>query len=291
MKTMTELTKNSLVSEALLLYPDYAGLKVTGTYRRSFQMVSRLNLLDKVTIGQLSRRFAADFRDALYKDGKATSTVKTYVSAMNNLTRTLAEYELCPPSLFHGLRQFKVPTKYPAKVVTQEQLPDIADALRYKSARGRKAKYDYYPHFLMSYYSSARLSELILSKAEDYDLVNGILHIAKAKNGKPRIAYLSPAAVELAHTLLDGKRGDFRPFPHTMQGVSDAMRRASKRLGYRLTFHHARHSAVTNAAEHISNIGDLMSFSGHCSLTAVARYTHPDVAKQQKRVSSLLATM
>ncbi|MFE9247155.1 tyrosine-type recombinase/integrase [Nocardiopsis sp. NPDC006938] len=141
------------------------------------------------------------------------------------------------------------------------------------------------------YESAARASEVLELDVEDLDLANRRTRVRRKGGAIDTITWQTPTA-RLLPRLLDGRRtGPVFLTDRRAKGqatgqvpVQDLAPDGRGRLSYRRaeeqfvaasggsTLHQLRHSALTHAAEDGAQVPILMAYSGHTSVSSVAKY-------------------
>lgn len=129
----------------------------------------------------------------------------------------------------------------------------------------------------LAYETAMRRNEILAVTPYMVDFKNRVIHLTDdlTKNGHARKVPLSTKAVELLRVLCDGRDKHQRLFSLTPYAVTQAFRRAARLSGVKdVCFHSLRHTAISNAAEKGLSNTQLMTFSGHRTLSMLQRYTH-----------------
>lgn len=170
-------------------------------------------------------------------------------------------------------------TRALTRVVVQELLGREDVALREKML------------WRLLYESAARACEVLALDVEDLDLANRRARVRRKGGAVDTITWQTPTA-RLLPRLLDGRRtGPLFLTDRRAKGAStgqvpgqDLAPDGRGRLSYRRaeeqflaasggsTLHQLRHSALTHAAEDGAQVPMLMAYSGHTSVSSVAKY-------------------
>jgi integrase len=148
----------------------------------------------------------------------------------------------------------------------------------------------------MLYETAARASEILNLNVEDLDLSNRRTRVTR-KGGANDIVVWNTKTARLLPRYLNGRSDGplFLTERKAKVELSAYDRHAAghARLSYRRaaemftnttgwTLHQLRHSALTHAAEDGTNTATLMAYSGHESITSLARYTRVSPEALQK---------
>lgn len=129
----------------------------------------------------------------------------------------------------------------------------------------------------LAYETAMRRNEILAITPYMVDFKNRVIRLmdTQTKNGHARKVPLSSKAVDLLRVLCDGRDKHQKLFTLTPYAVTQAFRRAARLAKVNdVCFHSLRHTAISNAAEKgLSNV-QLMTFSGHRTLSMLQRYTH-----------------
>ena len=128
--------------------------------------------------------------------------------------------------------------------------------------------------------TGCRWSEAESLRAKQVDLKNGRMLLPKTKNGRPRTVPLTSRAQEVLRERVTGG-GERKVWSYTYKQFQWQWTRAKAALGLaddlELTIHTCRHTLCSRLALRGIPLPNIMAFSGHTSLTSVARYLHVDI--------------
>lgn len=134
----------------------------------------------------------------------------------------------------------------------------------------------------LAYETAMRRNELLSVTPAMVNIKKRIISLSEdlTKNGCSREVPLTKKAVAILERLCDGRDKNSKLFDYTGYGITQAFRRAARLAGVtNVCLHSCRHSAITNAAEKGLNVVQLMSVSGHRSVSMLARYSHMKASK------------
>ncbi|MBK0091984.1 site-specific integrase, partial [Erwinia sp. S59] len=131
------------------------------------------------------------------------------------------------------------------------------------------------PIVILAYETAMRRGEILSVRPDMVNFRLRVIHLTETKNGESRDVPLSSVALSLLKDLCDGRDGNQMLFPYVDYTVSQAFRRAAKRIKLSdVCFHSLRHTAITRYAEKGLNTIQLQCISGHKSIGMLARYSH-----------------
>lgn len=134
----------------------------------------------------------------------------------------------------------------------------------------------------LSYETAMRRNEQLFITPRMVNLSKRIISLPAeiCKNGEAREVPLTKKAVAILERLCDGREKDSKIFNYSPYGITQAFRRAARLAGVRdVCLHSLRHTAITNAAEKGLNVVQLMTVSGHKTISMLARYSHLKASK------------
>ena len=132
----------------------------------------------------------------------------------------------------------------------------------------------------LAYETAMRRSEILKLTPSCLHLDKRILDVIDGKTGS-RAVPLTRRAVELLSVAAEGcSRQDNQIFQVSAYGVSQALRRARKKLGLSddIRVHQLRHSRISIVARKGFNNAQIMAVSGHRDVRSVQRYVHLDAS-------------
>lgn len=131
------------------------------------------------------------------------------------------------------------------------------------------------PIVILAYETAMRRGEILSVRPDMVNFKLRVIHLTETKNGESRDVPLSSVAFSLLKELCDGRDSDQILFPYVDYTVSQAFRRAAKRIKLSdVCFHSLRHTAITRYAEKGLNTIQLQCISGHKSIGMLSRYSH-----------------
>jgi integrase/recombinase XerD len=196
------------------------------------------------------------------------STLHVYTSALCFLYRQV----LGMPSVADNLPRPKIPVKLP-DLLDREEVQQLLAAVRSLKLQ---------TILTTAYAAGLRISEALRLGIKDIDSKRMVMHVRGAKNGKDRLALLSPDLL----VVLRRYWTQCRPRgPHLFPGRNgrpvhiDVMRRALqavvRELGFkkRVTLHSFRHGFATHLLEDGTDVRVIQVLLGHSNLQTTAHYT------------------
>lgn len=135
---------------------------------------------------------------------------------------------------------------------------------------------------ILAYETAMRRNELLAVTPRMINLSKRIITLSDdmTKNGEGREVPLTKKAVAILERLCDGREKDCKLFAYSPYGITQAFRRAARLAGvHGVCLHSLRHTAITNAAEKGLNVVQLMTVSGHKTISMLARYSHLKASK------------
>jgi integrase len=132
----------------------------------------------------------------------------------------------------------------------------------------------------LAYETAMRRAELLKLTPEGIHLEERLLDVIDGKTGS-RSVPLSRRAVEILRKAMERcPSPQARLFPVTGVGVTQALRRARRKLGLSedIRVHQLRHSRISLVARKGFNNAQIMAVSGHKDVRSVQRYTHLNAA-------------
>lgn len=140
-----------------------------------------------------------------------------------------------------------------------------------------------------------RRGEILSLTWANIDLNNRRIRLERSKNGSPRSIPLSDKSLSVLKSL--NPSGDVRLFSIGAESMRKQFERAVKRAKAKwsqelpnpfegLRFHDLRHEALSHLSDKGLNVIELSQFSGHRTLSMLARYTHPDTAAILRKVNA-----
>ena len=153
-----------------------------------------------------------------------------------------------------------------SKVITPKELEILLDAL---SPRMR-------PIVELAYETAMRRSEICRLHLKDIHLPERILDVVDCKEGNRTVPLTKRACQLLGDALKGLKHPSARLFPFAPHSVTQAVRRARKRVGLDddVRLHQLRHTRCTIVAKRGFNPAQIMVVTGHKDVRSVQRYTH-----------------
>lgn len=224
------------------------------------------------TIGKVSRQLIKASMDALRAEGKAPATLNRYKAALSSVFAYVCDehdLKVNPCREVKQLNEDNARTRY----LSENEIPLLLDAA--KSSDWARM----YLLVLMAITTGARRSELIKLKWSDIDFSTRSAHIAKTKNGDPRVLALTDdVATELMKFREIGSgyvfphpsalNAPFEYFDHLWQSVR------SKAGIKNFHFHDLRHTCASLLAMNGASLLEIAQVLGHKSITMTQRYSH-----------------
>ena len=210
------------------------------------------------------------------------STVHVYTAALCFLYRNV----LGMPSVVEQLPRPRIPTK----------LPDLLDREEVQQLLGAVRSLKLQTILTTAYAAGLRISEALRLGVKDIDSKRMVMHIRGAKNGKDRLALLSPdllVALRRYWTqcrprgphLFPGRNGR----PVHIDVIRRALQAVVRELGFkkRVTLHSFRHGFATHLLEDGTDVRVIQTLLGHSNLQTTAHYTQVSTRNFQMVTSPL----
>jgi integrase len=255
-------------------------------YRREITPTKRGAAQENIRIGQwmldpLAQRSLAsirstdiaEWRDRQIEEGKAPSTIRNHVTIISQIYRT-AIHEWGLFGLQNPVTNVRMPKSRPGRDrrLAQGEYERLLAA----------AKADANPWIehaiVLAIETGMRAGELISMEWKQVNLASRIVTLpeSKTKNGRRRSVPLSKKAVQVLQTMprsLDGM-----VLPIIKPTLDKAWRRCLKECEISdLHWHDLRHEFTSRMFERGLDIAQVMSITGHTTMTMVSRYTHLQV--------------
>jgi integrase len=126
--------------------------------------------------------------------------------------------------------------------------------------------------------TAMRKGEMLKAVAGDYHPKEQRLFLPNTKNDHTRNVSLSKKAIIMLDVLTQGLKPTDRIFPLSSSHLNNTFVAAKKIAGLTdpaLIIHGGRHEATTRAVSKMSNMFELMAFTGHLDPKSAKRYYHP----------------
>lgn len=130
--------------------------------------------------------------------------------------------------------------------------------------------------------TAMRKGEMLKALAGDYHPLEKRLFIRNTKNDRNRDVPLTRKAIELLNVLTAGLEPSQKIFPVSSSHLNNTFVAAKKAAGLTdpgLILHGGRHEATTRAVGKVSNMFELMAYTGHLDPKSAKRYYHPRAEK------------
>jgi integrase len=149
---------------------------------------------------------------------------------------------------------------------------------------------------LMALTTGARRGELMALRFRDIDLAAATAHVARTKNGHPRVLVLTPAVgaeiKRLGIPNADAYLFASRYAPDRAANFDTAWRKALRLARIeRFRFHDLRHTAASLAAQEGASLLQIADLLGHRTLAMVARYSHLVLDDKRRLVSRVFGSI
>lgn len=128
----------------------------------------------------------------------------------------------------------------------------------------------------LAYETAMRRSEIVGLRLRDIHLSERILDVIDGKEGDRSVPLSRRACQLLGDSLTGLKHPEARLFPYAPHSVTQAVRRARKKVGLDedVRLHQLRHTRCTIVAKRGFNQAQIMVVTGHKDVRSVQRYTH-----------------
>lgn len=240
-------------------------------------------------VGAITTKLVSDLRDELLETGRSGATVGHYLNAVSVIYQMLgAEWGLMVANPTRGVRR---PPQNPARY---SRLSKEAQELL-KDCCAQSSEPTLLPIVRLALETGMRRGELLSLTRNDIDLKNRRINIRQTKNGSPRVIPTSERTIAIVSPLLHSANG--RLFSVGAESLRKHFERTVKRAAASWTgdlpnpfetlrFHDLRHEALSQLSDKGLNVIELSQFSGHKTLSMLARYTHPDAGAILKKINS-----
>ena len=261
-------TENTTLAEALERYVREILPSKKSVRTATYHIQNVKDALGRLPLASVTSSVLSKYRDAQTAKGYAPQTVKHDLSLLSRVLNTaIKEWGIALPT-GNPVLQVKMPRLPPGRdrrLVDDEHARLQASAATYGGEIG--------PIITWAIETAMRRSEIAGMRWEHLDRKDRVLLIPETKNGTPRQAPLSTAALQVLDGLprrLDGRVWSMRP-----DSISQAFERVCKAAGIGgLTVHDLRHEATSRLFEKGLNPMEVAAITGHKTLQMLKRYTH-----------------
>ncbi len=221
------------------------------------------------------------------------STLNRYKSALSAVITWAKKRRLLPRGYVNPVREIQALPENNARTrfLSTDERERLLALARISDCR------KLYLLVLMALTTGARRGELLGLRYADLDLAAGTAHLARTKNGRPRVLPLTPAVVaEIARLgrpatpaalLFAGKYRSDRPMK-----FDTAWRFALQRARIEdFKFHDLRHSCASYLAQAGSSLLEIADVLGHQSLDVTRRYSHLTITHKRELVQRVLGSI
>ncbi len=202
------------------------------------------------------------------------ATINRYSSAIASVITWAIRRRIAPKGYDHPVRRLE---HHPEKAEKTRFLSDDERSRLLEACKASKWP-RLYLLVLLALTTGARKGELLGLRWRDVDTGLKVLHVARSKNGTPKVLPLVPAAVE----QIEGHRGapGALVFPSRLQPDrpmafearwKEALRAAHIKA---FRFHDLRHSCASYLAQHGASLLEIADLLGHRQISMSQRYAH-----------------
>jgi len=258
----------------------------------------------------------ANYRDERIADGIAAATIRNDLAIISHLfTIALKEWNIPVVNPILGIRKPRANNARIRRLVHDEEKRIVSAIREAATIASGRANIWIEPIVLFAIETAMRKDEIMSLTWEHVDLINGVAHLPKTKNGTSRDVPLSTKAAKILETvprifkqpkaIKMNARKEARPdktksvFKTSSTALGQSWRRAVDRARQQyeaelllsgkseqeilddkmlldLHFHDLRHEATTRLAD-IFEMHELMKITGHLDTRMLARYYHPKI--------------
>ena len=288
-----------------LYMAEYAGRDVTRPHRLNWWSanVGGVTLQDlsddhvhvalEALANQPNRYFAgrdADQRPIYKARGKplAAATLNRYAAALAAVVTWAIKRRIAPKGYVHPCRTIERRTE------NNEKIRFLSDdeRIRLLEACKRSGWSRLYLLVMLALTTGARRSELMGLRWHDIDLVRGLAHCGRTKNGDAKALPLVPAVIEMLEAV-KGKPAELvfasRRLPDLPYAFEGRWREALKEARLRnFRFHDLRHSCASMLAQNGATLLEIGDVLGHRQLAMTKRYSHLTTGHKAALVNRVL---
>jgi site-specific recombinase XerD len=129
-----------------------------------------------------------------------------------------------------------------------------------------------------------RLSESLALETQDVDLGRGVINVRKAKNDRPRAAYVPAELLPRLAAWIRGREG--RLFAITSRHAQRVIGQMAREAGISASAHCLRHTVATRVYARTGDLGVVQRVLGHASVATTTRYARADEGVVRRAVGA-----
>ena len=129
-----------------------------------------------------------------------------------------------------------------------------------------------------------RLSESLALETQDVDLGRGVINVRKAKNDRPRAAYVPAELLPRLAAWIRGREG--RLFAITSRHAQRVIGQMAREAGISASAHCLRHTVATRVYARTGDLGVVQRVLGHASVATTVRYARCDEGAVRRAVGA-----
>ncbi|MBK9387351.1 MAG: tyrosine-type recombinase/integrase [Planctomycetes bacterium] len=129
-----------------------------------------------------------------------------------------------------------------------------------------------------------RLGEALALEVGDIDLHRGVISVRKAKNDRPRVAYVPAELVPRLAEWIRDREGPL--FPISGRHAQRMIERMAREAGVTASAHALRHTVATRVYARTGDLGVVQRVLGHASVATTVRYARPEEAVVRRAVGA-----
>ena len=223
------------------------------------------------------------FRYQRLKLGNARATINRYLAVMKKLYNVAINEGVPTSNPVRKVRFYSEAENLKERILTHEEEERLLGA----------APAHLRPILVIALNTGMRWSEIVNLTWRDIDLKAGLIHVVKAKSGKPRLININ----SVLHEELTALRAKSSASPYVLPSMVTGKPYASlyrcfikacKAVGVTgLRFHDLRHTFATRLVQGGADIETVRVLLGHHSIIMTQRYTHSSYEMKQRAVESL----
>jgi integrase len=225
------------------------------------------------------------------KKPMAPATINRYSAAISAVFTWAIHRRIAPKAWDHPCRRIerRPEDNEKTRFLSEDECRRLLDAC--KASKWPRL----YLLVLLALTTGARRGELQAMRWRDVDLVDRVVHIARTKNGQPKLLPLVPTVVEELEAikaapstlLFASKRRPDQAFAFEQRWVA-ALRAAHIRS---FRFHDLRHSCASFLAAQHATLLEIADLLGHRQISTTKRYSHLASSHRSALVNRVLGDL
>ena len=223
------------------------------------------------------------FRNQRLKLGNARTTVNRYLSLMKKFYNVAINEGVVTDNPVRKIKFYSEAESQKERILGRDEEERLLE----------RAPAHLRPILVIALNTGMRWGEIVSLTWKNVDLEAGLIHIVKAKSGKPRFININRALQAEFSKLKAESNGSPYVLPNTVTGKPYASLyrcfiKACKSVGIEgLRFHDLRHTFATRLVQGGVDIETVRDLLGHHSIVMTQRYTHSSHEMKQRAVEIL----